>query len=502
MDPRPPRLAPYGAPVFLAVVRAHGRGLRHAPTRDRHADSAPAAASPSAVRRADPDAPTRPRSTPRSRRQVQQIRELDAKTPVEPTLLDEATLKKNMTAELRQGQRRPRSSRPRSGCIELLGPDPDGHRRCRDLYVKLLGSQVAGYYDPDDEGALRRVEDRRARTDREVHLRPRVRPRPPGPELRAQEPRPRVDRPGRRDAGPPVGRRGRRDAADDALGAGAPDPGRDARSMATARSNDPEQTKILAEMPPILSETLHVPVPSGPPAGHGRPGRPAAGRPSTRSTRSRRHRPSRSSTPTSTPPARRRSRSPSRRTWPSGSARAGRSTWRTRSASSSSASGSKSAGKVPTATATAAAAGLGRRPGGALVTNGDRAGAVIDTRWDSPADAAEFAAAAQTTLDAIGGHHAMIAIDGTDRVTLFVATDDATISALGERARSGRLAEPGLHLLGGGDPEQAEGVRQGGPASRRRAPGGRPSGPGRPDRRPWRRGRRRGTSRRARSRRP
>ena len=51
--------------------------------------------------------------------------------------------------------------------------------------------------------------------------------------------------------------------------------------------------------------------------------------------------------------------------------------------------------------------------------------------WDSPAEATEFAAAAQTALDTLGGSHAMIAIDGTDRVTIFVATDDATITALG-----------------------------------------------------------------------
>jgi hypothetical protein len=89
----------------------------------------------------------------------------------------------------------------------------------------------------------------------------------------------------------------------------------------------------------------------------------------------------------------------------------------------------QSAGKVPSATATAAAQGWGGDRV-ALVTNGDRAGAVIDTRWDTPADAAEFAAAAQTALDAIGGAHAMIAIDGTDRVTLFIATDDSTISGL------------------------------------------------------------------------
>jgi hypothetical protein len=90
----------------------------------------------------------------------------------------------------------------------------------------------------------------------------------------------------------------------------------------------------------------------------------------------------------------------------------------------------KSAGAVASATATTAAAGWGGDRV-VLVANGDRAGAVLDTRWDSPADAAEFAAAAQTTLDKLGGHHALIALDGTDRVTVFVATDDATINALG-----------------------------------------------------------------------
>jgi hypothetical protein len=87
------------------------------------------------------------------------------------------------------------------------------------------------------------------------------------------------------------------------------------------------------------------------------------------------------------------------------------------------------AGKLKQTDAEAAAAGWGGDRV-ALVTNGDRTGVVIDTRWDSLPDAAEFAAAAQTALDAIGGHHALIAIDGTNRVTVFVATDDATINAL------------------------------------------------------------------------
>jgi hypothetical protein len=87
------------------------------------------------------------------------------------------------------------------------------------------------------------------------------------------------------------------------------------------------------------------------------------------------------------------------------------------------------AGKLPQANAGAAAAGWGGDRV-AMVTNGNRTGVVIDTRWDSPADAAEFAAAAQSALDALGGHGALIAIKGSDRVTVFVATDDATISAL------------------------------------------------------------------------
>lgn len=88
------------------------------------------------------------------------------------------------------------------------------------------------------------------------------------------------------------------------------------------------------------------------------------------------------------------------------------------------------AGKLKKTDAEAAVAGWGGDRV-AMVTNGVRTGVVIDTRWDSPAEATEFAAATQTALDAIGGNHALIAIDGTDRVTVFVATDDATINALG-----------------------------------------------------------------------
>lgn len=88
------------------------------------------------------------------------------------------------------------------------------------------------------------------------------------------------------------------------------------------------------------------------------------------------------------------------------------------------------AGKLKKTDAEAAVAGWGGDRV-AMVTNGVRTGVVIDTRWDSPAEATEFAAAAQTALGAIGGDHALIAIDGTDRVTVFVATDDATINALG-----------------------------------------------------------------------
>lgn len=85
---------------------------------------------------------------------------------------------------------------------------------------------------------------------------------------------------------------------------------------------------------------------------------------------------------------------------------------------------------VEPATAAAAAAGWGGDRV-ALVRNGSHLGLVLDTRWDATTDASEFALAAQKAIDRLASPHAMIAIDGTNRVTIFVATDTATITQLG-----------------------------------------------------------------------
>ena len=53
-----------------------------------------------------------------------------------------------------------------------------------DLYVELLGEQVAGLYSPDDKALYVVSRSGQPRSDREDHVRPRVHPRAAGPELR------------------------------------------------------------------------------------------------------------------------------------------------------------------------------------------------------------------------------------------------------------------------------------------------------------------------------
>jgi len=54
---------------------------------------------------------------------------------------------------------------------------------------------------------------------------------------------------------------------------------------------------------------------------------------------------------------------------------------------------------------------------------------VIDTRWDTPADADEVADAATTTLHALNPDFQLIHLVGSDRVTLFLG-DSASVEAL------------------------------------------------------------------------
>ena len=66
----------------------------------------------------------------------------------------------------------------------------------------------------------------------------------------------------------------------------------------------------------------------------------------------------------------------------------------------------------------------------ALVNKGSTFGIAIITRWDSGADAVEFSAAAGPTLKLLPSKTAMIDAGTTHQVVLFIASDEATISAL------------------------------------------------------------------------
>lgn len=86
-------------------------------------------------------------------------------------------------------------------------------------------------------------------------------------------------------------------------------------------------------------------------------------------------------------------------------------------------------GKVAETQAVAAAAGWGGDRI-ALVQKGGTFGIAIISKWDTPADAAEFAAAAGPTLKLLPSSTAMIDPGSTNQVVLFIASDQATINAL------------------------------------------------------------------------
>jgi hypothetical protein len=394
--------------------------------------SVPPSASPTAATSAAPpstgvqSAPPDPATVyAQIEAQVQQIRGLTAKKPVDPKLLDEAKLKANVTASFEKDNP-PALVDANERLYRLLGLIPAG-TSLKDLYLKLLSSQVAGYYDSDTKelyvvsrsGAIGPTEKitfahefDHALQDQNFGL------------SKLQ-----LDATGESD----------RSLARLALPEG--DATQLMSEWAAANmtpaellqmlkdSSDPEQTKILAEMPAMLKDSLTFPYTSGlqfinqAKASGGWAAVDALYADPPASTEQVLH-----------PDKYAARETPVKVAFPKDLAKRLGNGW---SVDYEDTLGEfqlsewlSAAGKVPAGVAATAAAGWGGDRV-ALVRNGERNGAVIDTRWDSPQDAAEFAAAAQTALDAVGGSHALIAIDGTDRVTLFVATDDATISALG-----------------------------------------------------------------------
>lgn len=89
----------------------------------------------------------------------------------------------------------------------------------------------------------------------------------------------------------------------------------------------------------------------------------------------------------------------------------------------------KAAGGLDAQAAADAAAGWGGDRV-VLASHGDAFAIAIETSWDTAADAQAFAAAAETTRARLAGRTALIDPGSTNRVTVFVATDDAAISRL------------------------------------------------------------------------
>ena len=139
MTPRP-----FGRLVALAVALA---ACSPAPTSSPSPTSAPpsplpsAEGSASAGPSADADATYRAIAA-----QVVAIRGLDAPDRVEPAIIDRPTLEKNLAAEFDKDNPAPEIAKAEAieKILKLLPADAS----LRDLFVKLQGSQVIGYYDP------------------------------------------------------------------------------------------------------------------------------------------------------------------------------------------------------------------------------------------------------------------------------------------------------------------------------------------------------------------
>ena len=122
------------------------------------------------------------------------------KAAVDPKILDDAGIKKYIADSFAKDNP-PDVLAANERILKAFGLLP-ADASLSMLYVELLGSQVAGLYSPDDKTLYVVSRIGRDRAVREDDLRPRVHPRPPGPELRPRVPQARRDRPGRPVASP------------------------------------------------------------------------------------------------------------------------------------------------------------------------------------------------------------------------------------------------------------------------------------------------------------
>src|SRR5436305_889196 len=153
---KPARATPRRIVVTLAAVVALMLAACGSTDRASHAPNSPA---PSVAPTSSQAATAGPSSSPLTPEQlaalyqtiegqVVQIRGLHPKSPVNPTVLDDAGIRK-ITSEAFDRDNPPAVIEANQRMYAALGMLPPG-ASLHDLYVELLGSQVAGLYSPTD----------------------------------------------------------------------------------------------------------------------------------------------------------------------------------------------------------------------------------------------------------------------------------------------------------------------------------------------------------------
>jgi hypothetical protein len=359
----------------------------------------------------------------RIEQQVQEIRGLAAKAPIRPKVLDEAGL----MASLREHFDRdnpPAVIAATERLYRALGMLPDD-ASLKDLYLKLLGSQVAGFYDPDEKalfvvsrsGGLGPAEQVTFAHEFDHAL--------------------QDQNFGLKKLGTAVPDQSDRSLARLSLAEG------DATLLMSdwaqahftpvqmlqllQTSVDPAQNAVLASMPPILRDQLLFPYTSGLAFVEGlwaTGGWPAVDRAYTT--------PPDSTEQIMHPEKYVAHEQPATIAIPSDLAARLGAGWRLEMQDTMGEFGlmgwlSRAGGISDSAAATAAAGWAGDRL--VLVSHGSTFGVAIQTTWDTTADAAEFAAAAGTALDAMSGSTALVH-HGDARVAFIVASDSSTVTRL------------------------------------------------------------------------
>ena len=151
------------------------------------------------------------RSTTRSRRRSRRIRGLRPSRPVDAPVHRRRRAPDDADRAVRQGRRRRRTSPRNERLYKALGLIP-ADASLRDLTLDLLERRRRRLLPGRPGQAVRPLQRGTPGADRAVLLRPRVRPRAPGPELQRLHGPGRGPRPERPDPRPAGGLRRRRDA--------------------------------------------------------------------------------------------------------------------------------------------------------------------------------------------------------------------------------------------------------------------------------------------------